>query len=165
MITLRVFHFNRVSGCDPRIIAFFGWWNVHGPYSLTVPELGGMRSDALAQLNLWRQGRETPGPHAGEPGYPPLGQIVTNAKTLFDTPHGRGKAADAYPAILDPTGTFVVGIKSNDKDPQTLLQFAQYGALAEAHGLEWGGRWAKPDRPHVQCKNWRDPSPPPNGAP
>ena len=28
------------------------------------------------------------------------------------------------------------------------------GALAEEVGLEWGGRWSHPDRPHLQLADW-----------
>jgi peptidoglycan L-alanyl-D-glutamate endopeptidase CwlK len=29
-------------------------------------------------------------------------------------------------------------------------QWERYGAACERNGLEWGGRWRRPDRPHSQ---------------
>lgn len=40
-----------------------------------------------------------------------------------------------------------------DIDQDDIPDWQEFGAIAESCGLEWGGRWAKPDYPHVQ---WRD---------
>lgn len=138
----KVYHFNRVAMCDSRLVAFFAWWQRNGPFPITIPSSGGLRTDELEQARLFEGG-------------------FTKAKTLQQTPHGRGCAVDAYPAILDPTGTFVAGIRTDSKDPQTKVLFAQYGSLAETHGLVWGGRWKFVDMPHVETPDWKEaPFPP-----
>ena len=150
---LKVYNFNRLAGCDVRLIDFFSWWQTHGPFPVTIPEFGGKRIDEQLQTEYYAKGRTTPGPHAGEPGYPELGLTVTGAKTLKDTPHGRGGAVDSYPAIIS-SDYKVTAILNNEKDPKTLEMFARYGSLAKTYGLEWGGVWK--DYPHVQCPNWRE---------
>jgi hypothetical protein len=137
-----VFHFDRVEHCHPKLVAFFAWWGAHGPWPITIPASGGIRSDSLEQARLFAEG-------------------FTKARLLIDTPHGRGCAADAYPAILDPTSRFVAGVRNDAKDPRAAKMFAQYGALAETHGLTWGGRWTFQDLPHVEVPGWRDTPYPP----
>ena len=137
-----VFHLDRTERCHPRLREFFGWWEKHGPWPITIPPNGGLRFDALEQARLFSEGH-------------------TKAMLLIDTPHGRGCAVDAYPAVLDATGTYVAGIRNNAKDPRTAKMFAQYGALAESWELTWGGRWTFQDLPHVEVPSWREaPFPP-----
>lgn len=145
-VGLRVFHFDRLAHCDKRLVDFFAWWQIAGPFPLTIPATGGLRHNSLEQARLFELG-------------------VTRAKSLQDTPHGRGAAVDAYPAILDPTGTYVVAIHRSAVDQDDVDRFATYGELAQKHGLEWGGSWPKfKDLPHVQCPNWRELPYPPQGA-
>jgi hypothetical protein len=157
-----VFHIERVlePGIDPRIREFFSWWNAYGSFPITIPPNGGLRTDSTGQAALFAQGRTMPGPYAGEGGYPPLGLTVTNARTLKDTPHGRGGAADAYPATLNKDRTSVVGIYTDDRDPKVQLLFTAYGYIAEDHGLVWGGRWRRKDYPHVEVPDWKRLPPP-----
>lgn len=83
----------------------------------------GFRSDAR-QNALYAQGRTTPG------------NIVTNAKA-GDSLHNYGVAVDLV--FTD------YGYSASE------TQWQQLGKVAEAHGFEWGGRWASfPDRPHCQ---------------
>lgn len=144
---LLVFHFNRAVGCDSRLLKFLAWWQMAGPFPITIPEYGGLRADAVAQEKLFAA-------------------HVSRAKTLEETPHGRGGAIDAYPAILDPRGEYVTGIELDYAKPETKVKFHRYGDLAEAHGLSWGGRWAGfPDYPHVEVPDWRSlPYPPKTGV-
>lgn len=74
---------------------------------------------------------------------------VTRAETLADTPHGRGGALDLAPLV-------------NGHIPwDTLEAFKPIGTAAEAHGLEWGGRWRFLDACHVELAHWRElPYPP-----
>ncbi len=142
-----------VPGVDRRIVDFFLWWDEHGSFPLTIPPTGGVRTDEAVQAALYAQGRTSPGPRAGEDGFPALGLTVTNARTLADTPHGRAAAADALPAVVK--NGVVVAVLVDDRDTKVRLMFEAYGLLAEQHGLEWGGRFKGKDRPHVQCPNWR----------
>jgi peptidoglycan L-alanyl-D-glutamate endopeptidase CwlK len=67
------------------------------------------------------------------------GQNVTNAPALMSY-HQYGLAFDVVPSAYlqlpnwNPTGPL----------------WPQLGALGESIGLEWGGRWSHPDRPHFQ---------------
>ncbi len=144
-----------VPGMDPRIVAFFTWWDEFGPFAITIPPDGGLRKDDAGQAALFAKGRTAPGPHAGDSGYPPLGLTVTNARTLKDTPHGRGCAGDAYPAILNGARDTVIAIYADDRDPKVDLLFHAYGIIAEDNGLTWGGRWRRKDKPHVEVPDWR----------
>ena len=82
------------------------------------------------QAWLYAQGRTRPGP------------IVTRAKpgTGRHEPgeDGLGRAFDCAFAGPEPF---------SEAHPWEL-----YGAACEAEGLEWGGRWRHPDRPHAQLK-------------
>lgn len=40
-----------------------------------------------------------------------------------------------------------------DIDHDDIPDWQEFGAIAEKCGLEWGGKWTKPDYPHVQ---WKD---------
>lgn len=129
-----VHHLERLSGVDRRVMDFFSWWHHGGgPFALTIAENGGLRTDAAWQEAAYNRG-------------------ATRARTLDQTPHGVGMAADAYPAKV-VQGT-VVGIYT-EKDPDYLTYFGLYGALAKTHGLVWGGDWARlRDYPHVEVPNW-----------
>jgi hypothetical protein len=63
-----------------------------------------------------------------------------------ETPHGRGAALDF--ALLDPSGRATWA-------PEYVAKYEAVGHHAEQLGLEWGGRFPKPDRPHVQLAHWR----------
>src|SRR5574340_1073533 len=67
------------------------------------------------------------------------GAGVTNAPALSSY-HNYGLAFDVVPQDY---------ISLKDWNPSGPL-WAQIGALGESLGLEWGGRWHKPDRPHFQ---------------
>ena len=80
------------------------------------------------QQSLYAQGRTAPG------------RIVTYADgALKKSNHQSGRAADCC---------FVVG----QQQPSWTGPWDDYGAAAEAYGLNWGGRWKKPDRPHVELR-------------
>ncbi len=150
MSTVRVFHYNRAAGCDERLLDFLGWWQVHGPHVITIPETGGPRYSQLEQRRLFVAHKSM-------------------AKTLEDTPHGRCGALDAYPAILDPTGRFVAGIHLDASAPEAKALFLAWGEAAESCGLKWGGRFLPIDPitglgwdcPHIEVPDWQSlPFPP-----
>ena len=67
---------------------------------------------------------------------------VTNAQTSLYSWHGFGMAVDVVEKDATPWDAPV-------------SFWNEIGEAAEAHGLAWGGRWRKPDLPHVQwgkCK-------------
>lgn len=129
----RVFHLERAMGVDARLRAFLGRWQTEGHFPILVAPEGGRRTDPTKQLRLFAEG-------------------VTKARTLEETPHGRGGALDLVPC--DPTG----------KTPfwSDTAAFSVIGEFAEAMGLEWGGRWTGlVDMPHIQVPDWRSlPFPP-----
>lgn len=150
-----VYHLHRLMGpvVDSRLQDFFYYWAKSGPFPLVIPPTGGIRTDEAVQARLYAQGRTAPGPHAGEEGYPALGLTVTAARTLADTPHGRGGAADAEIAVVKDGR--VIATLTDTRQPKIRLQYEHYGLLAEEHGLEWGGRWKSKDMAHVQCPDWK----------
>lgn len=120
-----ILHEERAKGVDLRLLAFLEWWKARGPFTLTVLPGGGFRTDEAEQLANFRSG-------------------ASRARTLADTPHGRGGALDLAPLI---------GSKVDWTDWAT---FEVMGGLAEDRGLEWGGRWTTlKDGPHIQVPNWR----------
>lgn len=94
-------------------------------FNLKVTE--GLRSKAR-QSELFAMGRTKPG------------RKVTNARKGLSF-HNYGLACDLCFGGVDP---FL------DKDAMQDYWWGELGRLAEAHGLEWGGNWRKPDRPHIQ---------------
>jgi len=86
------------------------------------------------QAALYAQGRSRPG------------KIVTWAKP-GSSAHNYGLAFDIVPVRL---GKPVWGTKGAD-----LTLWQRCGFIGESLGLEWGGRWTKPDMPHFQIPNWR----------
>jgi len=75
-------------------------------------------------------------------GFPPIkeaeNRIVTWAPSGYSV-HNFALAADVCYATGDPYA-----------EKGRLLTWDEFGNLAEALGLTWGGRWKKPDRPHVE---------------
>lgn len=82
----------------------------------------GYRSPAR-QDALYAQGRTTPG------------SVVTNARA-WQSWHQTGRAVDF---------AFQHGWPFADDHP-----WKHIGEMGELLGFEWGGRWKKPDRPHLQ---------------
>lgn len=99
------------------------------------------------QYQLWRQGRQIPGPFATPER--PLGSTVTALdgvakKSNHQPVGGFGRAVDM---------TFWVnGVPSWADD----LPWRCFGECAKALGLKWGGDWKdkqgrpKPDNPHIE---------------
>ncbi len=111
---------------QPKFAAFYEAANkamkTHG---LTVKIISGLRSYE-EQDKLYAQGRTAPG------------QIVTKAKAGFSN-HNFGTAVD-------------IGVFQGSKYFQEHPAYTWLGPIGEALGLEWGGKWATPDRPHYQWK-------------
>ena len=82
----------------------------------------GWRSPAR-QDALYAQGRSAPG------------KIVTNARA-WESWHQTGRAVDF---------AFQHGSPFSPEHP-----WEHVGQMAELLGFEWGGRWKRPDRPHLQ---------------
>jgi D-alanyl-D-alanine carboxypeptidase-like protein len=87
------------------------------------------RRSNLRQQWLYAQGRDWPG------------TIVTNAETVATSWHGAGIALDS---------TFVNSVGEPVWDVP-VSQWEDFGSIMEEHGLRWGGRWKRPDSPHVQA--------------
>lgn len=150
-----VFHLERLTDCQTPIIVFANWWNGNGPFPITVVPNGGLRDDEETQADLYAKGRTLPGPHAGEPGFPAMGLTVTAARSLHETPHGRGAAMDIMPAVVNHDGSAVVAVLSDVRDAHILALYTDYGLIAEKRGLVWGGRWKRKDYAHVEMTGWR----------
>lgn len=86
---------------------------------------------ANEQDALYAKGRTSPG------------SIVTNARgSTFSSMHQWGVAFDFY--RNDGSGAY------NDSDGF----FARIGKIGRSLGLEWGGAWKTPDKPHFQLPDW-----------
>lgn len=84
------------------------------------------------QQGLYDQGRSAPG------------KIVTNAKP-GESYHNVRRALDV--AILKSDGTLDWNWMASAEATALWERLAEIG---EAHGLAWGGRWKRPDRPHFE---------------
>ncbi|RJS26082.1 hypothetical protein DRW03_06380 [Corallococcus sp. H22C18031201] len=125
-----VYHRERAAGVDARLLAFLDWWEVHGAFPLVVADKGGRRTSEAEQAALYARG-------------------VTKARTLAETPHGRGGALDLVPYDVERR----VGLYEG---PGVAAQYAAMGAAAKAQGLVWGGDWTSiKDMPHVEVADWR----------
>ena len=114
------------QGCQMRV--------THGLRNdITQTALYAQARQPLAEVNRLRKLACLAPLHAHENEYP-----VTNAKAGYSW-HGYGLAADLCYAIGDPYA-----------EHDHSLTWAQIGHLAEVNGLIWGGRFTRPDRPHVQ---------------
>jgi hypothetical protein len=131
----RVFHRERARGVDARLVAFLDWWEGHGPFPVTLAPTAGVRTDELEQARLYASG-------------------ASKARTLGDTPHGRGGALDLEPVEV------LAGVPTRLRLDEAL--YRELGRVAKAHGLEWGGDFPGFfDGAHVQVPNWRSlPYPP-----
>ena len=83
------------------------------------------------QAKIYAQGRTTPG------------KVVTHAPPGHSW-HQFGRAFDVAEMDKTPYDLGEPGFK--DDDP--LWEYI--GAIGESVGLEWGGRWKRPDRPHFE---------------
>ena len=132
-----VLHIERLKGVLPELQSVILSWN--GPFNILIAPEGGLRTDAAKQLAYYNAGN-------------------SKAKTLEETPHGRGAAIDVWPEGFDPT-------KSLDLQPTIRSQFIFIREWALSKGLVLIGTpdvtW---DYPHLQLQYWkRYPYPPSKG--
>lgn len=92
-------------------------------------------------------------------------QHVTNAATARHSWHFYGLAADIISARyewFDGGAAKAHWPSSSDRAAVRAAWFRGMGAIAIAHGLDWGGTWHQPDLPHIQWGKCFDS---PQGAP
>lgn len=134
----RVQNRERARGALPPLQAFLDWWDRNGPFSILVAPDGGLRTDAAKQAMYYAQGN-------------------SKAKTLAQTPHGRGAALDLWPVGFNPS-------KDLKLQPDIKAKFEEMGAIAKGQfDLTWGGDWGW-DFPHVEIKSWSKLPYPPTGG-
>lgn len=131
-LTRRVYHRDRLGEMHPRLLALLDAWEQEGTFPVVITPHGGQRTSEEQQAELFAQ-------------------RVTAAKTLAQTPHGKAPscALDWAPYRRNADGLYA-------PDYSDEVSFAELGAFAESRGLEWGGRWRRPDMPHVQVPGWQD---------
>ena len=79
------------------------------------------------------------------------GSIVTNCKgSSYSSMHQWGVAFDFY-LIMDVDGD---GKTSDDAYNDKTRLFEKVGKIGQSIGLEWGGLWKTPDKPHFQLPDW-----------
>ncbi len=111
---------------QPKFTAFYEAANkAMAAHGLSVRFISGTRSYE-EQTALYAKGRTAPGPK------------VTNAKA--------GESFHNFQIAVD-TGIF----KGKTYLPESPA-YSWLGPIGEALGLEWGGRWSTPDKPHFQYK-------------
>lgn len=109
-----------------KMTLFYGAANAYlKPLGLEARFISGTRSYA-EQEALYAQGRTT------------KGSKVTNAKPGYSL-HNFGIAVD-------------LGLFKNGKYLPESPHYAKLGPIGESCGLDWGGKWTTPDRPHYQLK-------------
>lgn len=112
-------------------------------YAVTVGVDGGLRTDER-QRELYAQGREQLAD--GSWRIVDVTKVVTNARTASQSKHGQGRAVDLW--LVLPDGSPLLFPRQS---PLFEALYAQLGAMGEAHGLTWGGRWKTlVDRPHFE---------------
>ena len=121
---------DRLAGVDPELAAKIRRiLNAMQALGFPMMVTDGFRT-VQQQKRLFAQGRT--------PSVP--GPIVTRADgVVVRSNHQDGRAVDC--TFLDANGK----PRWIDADPWEL-----YGCAAEALGLKWGGRWRRPDRPHLE---------------
>ncbi len=128
-------HIERALGVHPSLLALLEDWNRFGLHDVVIAggegwPNGGLRTDVLEQHKAFVAG-------------------LTKARTLADTPHGRGAALDVWPRGFNPHRGF-------DTQPDMPDLFRVFGQFAEDRGFVWGGDWASfQDLPHVEIADWR----------
>jgi hypothetical protein len=119
----------RARDVRPELSRFLDWWTNNGPFPILVAPDGGVRTDAAKQAQFYAQG-------------------YSKAKTLEQTPHGRGAAIDLWPVGFNPA------VKLDDQ-PVIKKRFEEMGRIGKtSFGLTWGGDWGW-DYPHFEVKGWR----------
>jgi hypothetical protein len=126
--------------------------------ALAAADLGHFRRSCTyrsqAEQNcLWLQGRKSlRDVNAAREvlGLPAI-TLAQNAKVTWRTVsvHTSREAVDYY-VLHDGRANWDVKVDVNQND---IPDWEEFGRIAEACGLEWGGSWAKRDLCHVQ---WRD---------
>ncbi len=158
----RCFRHGRDSGLDSRLMTFLKLCEERLDFDTMLVWGGRTRKQQLA---MYAVGRTVPGPNVSTSR--PMGDVVTYAKDIEDTAHGRFGAADLVPLCHGRPDW-------NDRD-----KFYEIGQLAESMDLEWGGRFTKKKRltngttvevpffdgGHVQTKDWRSLPLPPEDKP
>lgn len=94
-------------------------------------------------IHKWRSQGYTRGP----------GEKITYALPSIDAPHIKGIAYDCAPKRFDRLVWSDFDLPAGLKGQTNWkLLWDTIGELGESCGLEWGGRWKKPDCPHFQAR-------------
>lgn len=156
---MKVHHFERLTGCQQRIIDPFLKWEELGEFPLVILPDGGLRTDEAKQRELYQLGKSM-------------------AKTLKETSHGRGMAGDV--GFAKVIKNIVVGIYTEELDGDEYLRRADiFVDFMRKLGLVIGDDWKKQfsskrilvngvwrmsrggDTPHVNLPGWQSlPFPP-----
>jgi hypothetical protein len=122
------------------------------------------RRDPWTQARLFRQSRsfsqiKDRAERLIARGFPELADILISVGPQGPGPSvtnaGPGEGWHQYDEALDgcpkdPATGFLIWDKRFTGDPAPIWQ--AWGECAEAEGLNWGGNWTHPDRPHIQLR-------------
>jgi peptidoglycan L-alanyl-D-glutamate endopeptidase CwlK len=129
-----------------RVVLLLEQAKAHGILLVVVQGFRSMEEQAL----IYAKGRTRPGepcrhlmpPRVRDVGKcreHPFGATVTNAPPGHSW-HEAGRAVD-------------LAFRTGSKGVSWTGPWESVGAMAEAVGLQWGGRWKSPDRPHVELRD------------
>lgn len=136
----------RAAGVKPPLVAFLdalarGGVVLNGKqYQVMVGIDGGVRTEAK-QAELWAKGRARK--HSDDSQWVIVNpsQVVTYARTAKETAHGRGDAIDIW---VVENGKPLLYPKDS---PRFEALYRALGAMGEARGLKWGGRFMRNGQP------------------
>lgn len=103
------------------------------------------------QNALWKRGRaplQTVNDAYESVGLPPItAEQNKHAVTWKTVSNHTGRTAVDYYEANDGTASYDLKVDANHDH---VYDWEQFGQIAEECGLRWGGRWSKPDYPHVE---------------
>jgi hypothetical protein len=152
-MTATVYHRSRADGVVPLLQTLLDAWVRVGTHDIVIAPDGGLRTSVAQQAEKAASG-------------------LSNAKTLRQTPHGRGCALDVWPLSflefvpLSSGGTAQRWAAWAELPQRVRDEFRAFGEFAERNGFRWGGRFRgklfpNGDQPHVELMDWqRWPFPP-----
>lgn len=98
---------------------------------------------AVKAIVTWRSGADQDAVKANGLSNASAGESPHNCCNSDGAP--ASKAFDF--AVFDEDASYI----RDGADPR----YRQAGEIGETLGLDWGGRWLRPDWDHLQMKNWR----------
>lgn len=145
----------RLALVHPSLAAFIRGFVKGSPWDWMV--VTGARTQEEVNL-AWAKGRTTAGPFAGEPGHPPLGEVVTHVRSLEKAPHAiRATPEGAFSCAVDLMFFSDHCALSPGTSREDRAVYQAYGEAVMEAGLVWGGVFTGlVDLSHAENPRWRE---------